>query len=142
MNSIRPSLVLGRRLASRPAAHTAAAILIAALLLGASGSTLDHPAAAQTPSNAPGDVLRIYGVGGVLTRDGTLWQYRPEKKRWLTIDEAFREQGKETRVLPLPVRPEEIREMVTWGFLLTESGVCWLYDIDANRWDPLTPPSR
>jgi hypothetical protein len=86
--------------------------------------------------------VRVFGLGGVLTSDGTLWQFRPDKKQWLTIDEAFRTQGQETRVLPLPVKPEKIREMATWGFILTDSGSCWLYDLDENRWVELPPPGK
>ncbi len=112
---------------------------IAALTLAALW-TAHSTAAGQAP--APVEVLRIYGVGGVLTADGTLWQYRPETKKWLTIDEAFREQGKTTQVLPLPVRAREIREMVTFGFLLSESGECWLYDLERNRWERLPPRQR
>lgn len=117
-----------------------AMLLPMAALAMAAFSTTRAPAAAvaQTPSQ----VVRIYGVGGVLTADGTLWQYRPETKKWLTIDEAFQEQGKTTRVLPLPVKAKEIREMATWGFLLTESGECWLYDLERSRWERLTPPQH
>ncbi len=88
----------------------------------------------------PGRVLKIFAVGGVLTEDGTLWQYSPSRK-WQTIDEAFRDQGRETRILPLPVEPARIDEMVTFGFLKTDKGDCWLYDLDANEWRQLTPPS-
>jgi hypothetical protein len=86
-------------------------------------------------------VLRAFAVGGVLTADGTLWQYVPEKKRWFTIDEAFRAQGKETRILPLPVKAEEIADLSTWGFLVTLNNACWLYDIEQKRWVELPPPA-
>ena len=89
----------------------------------------------------PQEILRAFAVGGVLTADGTLWQYLPEKKRWFTIDEAFRAQGKETRILPLPVRAEEIADLSTWGFLVTSASVCWLYDIEQKRWVELPPPA-
>ena len=95
------------------------------------------PASAQ--DDTPGRVLKIYSVGGVLTEDGTLWQYTPQKV-WRTIDEAFREQGKETHILPLPVPAESIADMVTFGFLFTTSGECWLYDLEADEWTKLDPP--
>ena len=34
-------------------------------------------------------IIGVYGVGGVLSDDGVLWQYMPEERRWMTIDEAF-----------------------------------------------------
>ena len=100
------------------------------------------PARAQSARPAPGEILKVFGLGGVLTADGTVWQYRPDQNEWLTIDDAFRAQGKETRILPLPVPAEEVREMATWGFLVTRAGDCWLYDIDRNRWQQLAPPGR
>ena len=100
-----------------------------------------EPRAARAQASQPQEVLRAFAVGGVLTADGTLWQYLPDKKRWFTIDEAFRAQGKETRILPLPVRAEEIADLSTWGFLVTSANVCWLYDIEQKRWLELPPPA-
>jgi len=117
-----------------------AVVLLTLLLAAAAVLFLRAPEPAR--AQAPGRVLYAFGVGGVLTEDGTLWQYRPEKQEWLTIDEAFRQQGKQTQVLPLPVRAEEVQQMVTWGFLVTADGTCWLYDIDRNRWERLAPPAR
>ena len=34
-------------------------------------------------------IVAVYGVGGVLSDDGILWQYMPEERQWMTIDEAF-----------------------------------------------------
>ena len=34
-------------------------------------------------------IVGVYGVGGVISDDGILWQYMPEERRWMTIDEAF-----------------------------------------------------
>ncbi len=107
------------------------------LLLGHGPATR----AARAQSEAPQNVLRAFAVGGVLTADGTLWQYLPEKKRWYTIDEAFKAQGKDTRILPLPVRVEEIADLSTWGFLVSRTGACWLYDIEQRRWVELPPPA-
>jgi hypothetical protein len=108
---------------------------ICALLVG-----ISRPRAAHAQASGPQEILRAFAVGGVLTADGTLWQYLPEKKRWYTIDEAFRAQGKETRILPLPVKAEEIADLSTWGFLVTSANVCWLYDIEQKRWVELPAP--
>jgi hypothetical protein len=91
---------------------------------------------------APGQVIRLLSVGSVLTADGTIWQYVPDRQRWLTIDESFRLQKKETHILPLPVPAPSIREMVTFGFLLTEIGDCWLYNMGTGRWEKLPAPGR
>lgn len=116
----------------------AAGILCAALVYwGGAG-----PKSARAHDRLPGPVVQVYSVGGVLTADGKLWQYHPEQKKWLTIDDAFRAQGKETKILPLPVAAAEIHEMETWGFLVTRSGACWLYDLERNRWEELPSPPR
>jgi hypothetical protein len=94
---------------------------------------------AEAQSAPPGQILKLFSVGGVLTADGTLWQYTPSKK-WQTIDEAFKDQGKQTKILPLPVPAESIQEMVTFGFILTTSGDCWLYDLETDVWEKLDPP--
>ena len=111
--------------------------VICALLVG-----MSEPRPARAQASGPQEILRAFAVGGVLTADGTLWQYLPEKKRWFTIDEAFRAQGKETRILPLPVKAEEIADLSTWGFLITTASVCWLYDIEQTRWVELPPPAN
>jgi hypothetical protein len=98
------------------------------------------PKSACAQADQPPEVLRAFAVGGVLTADGTLWQYLPDKKMWLTIDDAFRAQGKQTRILPLPVKVSEIADLSTWGFLVSVTGTCWLYDIQANRWVELPSP--
>ncbi|MEZ4655155.1 MAG: hypothetical protein R3E12_16565 [Candidatus Eisenbacteria bacterium] len=110
-------------------------LIVAGLWLAA--ALLTGPAAAQ--DSAPSPILRIFSVGGVLTADGTLWQYSPSRK-WQTIDEAFRDQGKETHILPLPVPAKSIEEMVTFGFLRTTGGDVWLYDLEKDEWNHLEQP--
>jgi hypothetical protein len=88
----------------------------------------------------PHTIAGIFGVGGVLTADGTLWQYMPDRKKWLTIDEAFRGEGRETRILPLPVAAGDIQSMQSWGFLVTRRGEVWHYDLGSNRWENIGPP--
>jgi hypothetical protein len=103
--------------------------------------TAPAPTRAAGSTETPTRILRAVNVGTVLTADGMLWQYRPDQDRWRTVDEWFQqEQGKTTHILPLPVPAESIREMVTWGFLLTDSGECWLYDLDRDKWTKLPPP--
>ncbi len=99
------------------------------------------PTAVWSQQEAPeGEIVRLISVGSVLTADGTIWAYRPDKERWMTIDESFRDEGRRTSILPLPVSPDEISEMITFGFILTDEGVCWLYDIEKNRWIRLPDP--
>jgi len=112
------------------------AIMVGLLLLLGSMDGAEAQAA-----DRPDEVLKLFGVGGVLTADGTLWQYTPDKD-WQTIDEAFRDQGKETHVLPLPVPAASVAEMLTFGFLLTDSGDCWLYDLENGEWEKLPPPGH
>ncbi len=101
------------------------------------------PEAKAEPGPASGEILLVYGVGGVLTRDGTLWQYRPDQNQWLTVDEAFSQEGQTTHILPLPVPASTIAKMDSFGFLVTESGSCWLYDLEKDRWREVgAPPSR
>jgi hypothetical protein len=88
-----------------------------------------------------GRIVSTFGVGGVVTQDGQLWQYRPDKKKWLTLDESFALEGQGTSVHPLPVGVDRVRMMETFGFLVTRDDVCWLYNIDEHRWDSIgTPP--
>jgi len=95
--------------------------------------------AGMVVANSPGGIVGTYGVGGVVSKDGTLWQYRPDKGRWLSLDESFALEGQASKVVPLPVSPKEIRFMETFGFLVTTSDECWLYNVDQQRWEKLDP---
>lgn len=86
------------------------------------------------------NIIGVAGVGCVLTESGALWQYLPNEKRWMTIDEAFRRDGRETHVLPLPVPAKSIRFMESWGFLVTQEGKAWIYDQEAHRWAEIGTP--
>ena len=110
-----------------------------AFLAALFGTFLAFGGPGQAQDASPTSILKIFSVGGVLTADGTLWQYSPSQK-WQTIDHAFRDQGRETHILPLPVPAHAIEEMVTFGFLKTTSGEVWLYDLEDNEWQRLDPP--
>lgn len=102
------------------------------------------PAGAAKPATsataAPGGLLASFGVGGVLTRDGELWQYRPDRGKWITLDESFGLEGKRTKLIPLPVAADQIKQMETFGFLITRDDQCWLYDLDRNEWTRIGAP--
>jgi hypothetical protein len=113
--------------------------LTAFAILLAVGWTLQ----ARTPVEAAparSAVVATYGVGGVLRADGGLYQWRPEKKQWVTIDESFRLDGESRKVLPLPVNASEVSRMEGFGFIVTRSGSCWLYNLDTNRWENIGRP--
>jgi hypothetical protein len=97
-------------------------------------------ARAQDP---PLTVTGLFGVGGIIAARGdeaVLWQYMPNQKKWMTIDEAFKRDGRDTKILPLPVKAQEIRSMESWGFLVTTSGKLWQYDLETNRWVDIGTP--
>lgn len=97
----------------------------------------------HTAEAAPkGRVLLAWGVGGVLTDDGTLWQFRPESRRWVTVDQSFALDGERRSVLPIPVPADQVADMQGFGFLVTKEGAAWLYDLDSNKWESLGAPSR
>lgn len=106
------------------------------LIAGAEG------AAAAAEAAAGARVVRIINVGTVLTEDGGVWVYRPDRGTWETLDDSFRSQGKETHIVPLPVTVERIGQMVTYGFILTSDGECWLYNMEEDRWQLLPQPPR
>jgi hypothetical protein len=99
-------------------------------------------AQAKGAGGPPGSIVLAWGVGGVLTQDGTLWQFRPESRRWVTIDQSFGLDGEHRNVLPLPVPAREIAEMQGFGFLVTRQGAAWIYNLDKNRWESIGTPSR
>jgi hypothetical protein len=95
---------------------------------------------AQAQAAAGSAVVATYGVGGVLKSNGSLYQWRPEKKTWVTIDESFRLDGETRKVLPLPVAAVDVARMEGFGFIVTKSGSCWLYNLDTNRWENIGRP--
>lgn len=132
---IRPRITSVSRLAPLGLAGLAVA---AALSLGG-GAALDRPAPAEAAAAAP-SIVATYGVGGVLKSDGNLYQWRPERKQWVTIDESFRLDGETRKILPLPVVATEVVRMEGFGFLVTRGGACWLYNLDSNRWENIGRP--
>jgi hypothetical protein len=120
------------RIAIVTALALAALALPAALRMGA-----PDPAQAATERS---NVLVTYGVGGVLKSDGRLYQWRPESKKWVTLDESFRLDGETRSIHPLPVAASEVARMEGFGFIVTRSGACWLYNLDSNRWENIGRP--
>ncbi len=117
---------------------TRALVVTAAVVLGA-GFGLGRASARVRGDTVTG----VFGVGGVIVQHGTdavLWQYLPDDKKWQTIDAAFKRDGRETHVLPLPVPAAKIRAMESWGFLVTTDGQIWHYDIDDNKWHDIGMP--
>jgi hypothetical protein len=129
MNSNRTPLLL---------AAVATAVVIA-LAVGPKAGTSATSAPPKAVA-ASGSILATYGVGGVLKSDGKLYQWRPEKKIWVTIDESFRLDGENRTILPLPVAAGDVARMEGFGFLVTRSGSCWLYNLDTNRWENIGRP--
>ncbi len=110
-------------------------------LPGGTASVLSGTARAAEPGKPPTSVVRICMQGGVVTSDGQVWVYRPDLDKWMTLDEAFRNEGKTTHVVPLPVGIDEIQDMETFGFILTRKGEIWLYEVEADRWRKLPHPA-
>jgi len=126
---------MSRRTARRfaPALLAIFAVAIGLAVLAGHGKT----ARAAAPS---GNILIAWGVGGVLTDDGNLWQYRPESRKWVTVDQSFSLDGERRKVLPLPVAAQDIAQMQGFGFLITKAGVRWIYNLDENRWERIGAP--
>lgn len=118
--------------------------LATAFLGGAVGSWALRPESPEAsviqPLRGRSTVVGTFGVGGVLTASGNLYQYRPDKKAWTTLDESFALEGKATQIAPLPVPVGEVRIMETFGFLVTHKNECWLYNINENRWESIGAP--
>ena len=100
--------------------------------------------AGPSPARAgPGGHIAItWGVGGVLTDDGRLWQFRPESREWVTVDQSFALDGERRKVLPLPVPVRQIADMEGFGFLVTKSGSAWLYNLETDSWENIGAPGR
>jgi hypothetical protein len=111
--------------------------LVALALPGAARLGTPDPASAATDRSS---VVVTYGVGGVLKSDGRLYQWRPESKKWVTLDESFRLDGETRSIHPLPVVASEVARMEGFGFIVTRSGACWLYNLDSNRWENIGRP--
>ncbi len=115
------------------------AVVASVLLFAGAGPSTTTPASAQGGPSS-GKILLTFAPGGVLTSDGTLWTYNLEKGVWMTVDEGFAEQGQTTKVHPLPVPANDIAQMESFGFIVTGTGSCWLYDLEKNRWKQIGPP--
>jgi len=91
-------------------------------------------------TKADATIVGLFGVGGVISESGTLWQYMPDDKKWMTIDEAFQRDGRETHILPLPVAARDIKFMESWGFIVARDGTVWQYDLEGNKWQNVGTP--
>jgi hypothetical protein len=120
----------------RPVARLAAVAAALALAVGIVALTRGGSSAAPVTSS----IVATYGVGGVLKSDGVLYQWRPEQKTWANIDESFRLDGETRHVLPIPVPASDVARMEGFGFIVTRSGACWLYNLDTNRWENIGRP--
>lgn len=119
------------------------AIAAVATLFAAGAIGLESPPTASAQgSPSMGSIALTFAPGGVLTEDGVLWQFNMEKGVWITIDEAFEEQGQQTHVQPLPVDVGEIARMESFGFIVTHTGNCWLFDIEGDRWREIGAPPK
>ncbi|NNF05470.1 MAG: hypothetical protein HKN21_01795 [Candidatus Eisenbacteria bacterium] len=116
-------------------------LIFAAFVGGIVGSALMQP---QTPEAGylghGSQVVGTFGVGGVITDTGDLWQYRPDKKSWVTLDESFALEGQATSVVPLPIPTSNISHMETFGFIVAKTGDCYLYDIENRIWENIGTP--
>ena len=119
-------------------AIAATLIALVASLSGDSNLSGVAPAAAS-PS---GKIVLLWGVGGVLTDDGKLWQFRPESRHWVTVDQSFALDGERRKILPLPVPTDQIEAMQGFGFIVTKAGSSWLYNLDSDKWENIGAPGR
>ena len=119
----------------------ATAFLAVAFLGGMAGAAMFRPEAPRASTvNPEHRLVATYGVGGVVTAGGDLWQYRPDKKRWLKLDESFALEGQASQVAPLPLPPANIRIFETFGFFVDTEDNCWLYDIENKKWEEIGAP--
>lgn len=118
------------------------AVLAVFFIFGGLAGPGTSPVALAAGSGPMGNIALACGVGQVLTLDGTLWQFRPDTGAWVTVDEAFGKEGRQTHILPLPVKVAEIADMESFGFIVTRSGGCWLYDLEKDQWREIGPPPR
>lgn len=130
------------RTRSRTGGAVSAGVVLIAILGSLMLAARANMSAAQ-PSQGRGEIVLTCAPGTVLTKDGTIWVYRPDRKEWLTIDQSFAESdGRKTKVLPLPVPADNIADMASFGFIVTRSGSCWLYDLEKDQWRDVGAPSR
>lgn len=117
-----------------------------AFLGGVAGSLVGEPLRSQASVIDQSQNHRLvgtFGVGGVVTADGQFWQYRPDKDKWLSLDESFSLEGQGTSIEPLPLPMTEIRYLETFGFLIDMSDECWLYDLEKRVWRNVgAPPNK
>lgn len=117
--------------------------LIALILLFASFSgDSGQPGVAPAEAAPSGKIALIWGVGGVLTDDGKLWQFRPESRHWVTVDQSFALDGERRKILPLPVPADQIEAMQGFGFIVTKAGSAWLYNLNSDKWENIGAPGR
>lgn len=116
-------------------------IVLVAFLGGVVGSWVVRPAVPEAgPTVEEGRIPATFGVGGVITAEGAFWQYRPDKDKWIRLDESFALEGEATAIEPLPVPMEAVRHAETFGFLVTRDDTCWLYNIEEQRWEDIGRP--
>ncbi|MFQ5600843.1 MAG: hypothetical protein ACE5G2_09850 [Candidatus Krumholzibacteriia bacterium] len=95
---------------------------------------------AQSEGEDTSWIIGVYGLGGIISEDGSLWQWMPDQRKWMTIDEVLGAEGMQTQILPLPVDVHDIRFMETWGFLVTHDGQVWHYSLNEQRWENVGTP--
>jgi len=120
-----------------------AAFLAMAVVGGLVGSWIvrpDVPEAGPLFGPAASGIAATFGVGGILSADGQLWQYRLDKKKWVKLDESFKLESQNTNIEPLPIPVSEIQHLETFGFIVAEDGTCWLYNIKNQKWEDIGAP--
>lgn len=118
----------------------AAALAVPGMVLLGRPDPATNAGQATAASAATSSVVATYGVGGVLKADGNLYQWRPERRQWVSIDESFKIDGEKRNVLPLPVAASDVARMEGFGFIVTRNGTAYLYNLDSNRWENIGRP--